>query len=63
MNSKIFSKSNHIKCSGKNCPNSGTIQLQVQFLNKAGYFCKNCADFLRKHNLVINLENNFEEWC
>lgn len=40
------------KCSGKHCPNSGKYLLNVNYINKSGYFCDSCKEYLLKEGLA-----------
>lgn len=42
-----------IKCAGKNCKKLGKTKLKICFINKFGYFCNECADYLLKYDLAL----------
>jgi hypothetical protein len=46
------------KCSGKGCPNAGTILLKIKYINKIGYFCDSCSSLFLDEGLAIRLEDN-----
>ena len=41
-------------CACKNCTNIGTTILKVKYIQKAGHFCKACAEDLLQAELVLN---------
>jgi hypothetical protein len=39
-------------CAGNGCPNKGTFQLTIIYLNRKGWFCNNCKQDLTREGLV-----------
>lgn len=39
-------------CAGKGCPNRGTVELRIIFIQKTGLFCESCAQNLKYYGLV-----------
>jgi hypothetical protein len=55
--SKYFSQ-RQPDCAGKRCPNKGTFQLTIIYLNRKGWFCNSCKQELTKDGLVTeNIES------
>jgi hypothetical protein len=48
----ISTESELNRCSGKECPNSGSIFMRVPLINKTGVFCEKCAATLKAHGVA-----------
>jgi len=42
----------HADCAGKGCPNKGTSQLTIIYLNRKGWFCDGCKQDLSENGLL-----------
>lgn len=45
------------KCIGKGCENFGKTLLKINYINKTGYFCDNCAEDLLHEELAVKAGN------
>ncbi|NOJ32653.1 MAG: hypothetical protein DA329_10995 [Candidatus Nitrosocosmicus sp.] len=50
------------QCAGKNCENTGIVQLEIKFVKKKGLFCEQCTSELIQLGIASKLEvNNINE--
>lgn len=41
------------ECAGRSCKNTAKVPLKIRYINKTGFFCESCADYLLRAELAI----------
>lgn len=49
------------KCNCKGCEKSGKTLLKINYINKTGYFCENCAEDLLSEELAVKAGNSLHD--
>jgi hypothetical protein len=55
-NSSIATREYKDICAGIGCRNIPTVGLRIRYVNKTGWFCKQCADDLVRMEIAERLE-------